>query len=147
MSTQTAARLEIIGHIIPGSRVILSDVDWEEYEDLIKRLGDYSHLRVSYSDGRLEVMSPSTPHEKYKSLINALVRSIGYELEIDVMSFGSFTMKIDRLHKGAEADDSFYIQHASTMIGKDQLELGVDPPPDLVIEIDMTRDSRKKFEI
>ena len=147
MSTHTADRLEIINHISPGSRVILCDVDWEEYEAIIERLGDDSHLRISYCDGRLEVMSPSTPHEKYKNLINALVRAIGYELEIDIVSFGSFTMTVDRLRKGAEADDCFYIQHASAMIGRDQLEPGVDPPPDLVVEIDLTRDSRKTFGI
>jgi len=76
-----------------------------------------------------------------------VVRAIGYEWEIDIISLGSFTMRIDRLRKGVEADDSFYIQHASTMIGRDDLELGVDPPPDLVVEIDLARDSRKNFDI
>jgi Uma2 family endonuclease len=148
MTTQAAVdQFEMIDHIPPGGRLILSGVDWEDYEALLYRLGDDSHLRVSYSGGRLEVMSPNTPHEKYKNLISALVRAIGYELEIDVISFGSFTMKIDRLRKGAEADDCFYIQHASWMIDRDHLELGVDPPPDLVVEIDLTLDSRKKFGI
>jgi Uma2 family endonuclease len=147
MTTQVADQLEIINHIPPGGRLILSGVEWEDYEELLNRLGDESHLRVSYSNGRLEVMSPSTPHEKYKNLIDAFVLAISYELEIDVISFGSFTMKIDRLRKGAEADDCFYIQHAPSMIGRDHLELGIDPPPDLVVEIDLTRDSRKKFGI
>jgi Uma2 family endonuclease len=148
MTTQAALdQFEMIDHMPLGGRLILSDVDWEDYEALLYRLGDDSHLRVSYSDGRLEVMSPNTPHEKYKNLIHDLVRAIGYELEMDAISFGSFTMKVDRLRKGAEADDCFYIQHASSMIGRDQLELGVDPPPDLVVEIDQTSDSRKKFGI
>ncbi|HEY6330185.1 MAG TPA: Uma2 family endonuclease [Blastocatellia bacterium] len=147
MSTQTAERLAMINHICPGDRVVLSGVDWEDYEDLINHLGDDSHLRISYSGGILEVLSPSTPHEKYKTLIDVLVHAIGYELEIDVIGFGSFTMKVDRLRKGAEADDCFYIQHASLMIDRDHLQLGVDPPPDLVVEIDLTRDSRRKFDI
>jgi Uma2 family endonuclease len=148
MSTQAAAdQFEMIDHLPPGGRLILSDVDWEDYKALLYRLGDESHLRVSYSDGRLEVMSPNTPHEKYKNLINRLVVAISDELDIDVISFGSFTMKIDRLRKGAEADDCFYIEHASLMIGRDHLELGVDPPPDLVVEIDHSSDSRKKFGI
>ncbi|HEY6328286.1 MAG TPA: Uma2 family endonuclease [Blastocatellia bacterium] len=147
MSAHTAERLEVIDHLSPGDRLILSDVEWEEYQELIGRLGDDSHLRVSYSDGRLEVMSPSTPHEKYKKTIDRLIVTISEELGIEVVSFGSFTMKINRLRKGAGADDSYYIQHASTMIDRERLELGVDPPPDLVIEIDLTRDSRKKFDI
>jgi Uma2 family endonuclease len=143
----TIDRLEVIYHLPPGGRVILSGIPWEDYEALLYHLGDDSHLRISYSHGRLEVMSPSTPHEKYKSLINRLVVAISDELDIDVISFGSFTMKIDKLRKGAEADDCFYIQHAPVMIGRNHLELGVDPPPDLVVEIDETRDSRKKFGI
>jgi len=147
MSTTALDRLEIMDYISPGSRIILTGVGWEDYQDLIHRLGDEAHLRVSYSDGILEVMSPSTPHEKYKKVIGRLVVTISEELGIDIVSFGSFTMKIDRLRKGAKADDSFYVQHASSMIGRDHLELGVDAPPDLVVEIDLTRDSRRKFEI
>jgi len=143
----TLDQFDFIDHIPPGGRLVLSGVDWADYEALLYRLGDDSHLRISYSDERLEVMSPSTAHEKYKSLINRLVIAISDEVDIDVISFGSFTMKIDRLRKGAEADDCFYIQHAAVVMGRDHVELGVDPPPDLVVEIDQTRDSRKKLGI
>ncbi|HUK89233.1 MAG TPA: hypothetical protein VLZ81_02450, partial [Blastocatellia bacterium] len=51
-------RLEIIDHVCPDSRVVLTGVEWKDYQDFISRLGDDSHLRVSYSDGRLEVMGP-----------------------------------------------------------------------------------------
>jgi Uma2 family endonuclease len=91
--------------------------------------------------------SPSTKHEKYKTLINEFVLTVCYELDMEVVSLGSFTMKLDALHKGAEADDCFYIQHAGVVLGKDNLDLNLDPPPDLVIEIDLASDSRNKFEI
>ncbi|MGH9823275.1 MAG: hypothetical protein ACREDR_08495 [Blastocatellia bacterium] len=78
MTTQAVDQLEIINHIPPGGRLILSGVEWEEYEELLNRLGEDSHLRVSYSDGRLEVVKPSTPHEKYRSLIDRLVVAISY---------------------------------------------------------------------
>ena len=75
---------------------MLSDVAWEDYEWLLHELGDSSHPRITYSNGRLEVMSPSTKHEKYKNLTNELVPALCYELEMDAVSFGSFTMKIWR---------------------------------------------------
>jgi hypothetical protein len=51
------------------------------------------------------------------------------------------------MRKGVEADDCFSIQHAAALVGKDDLELGTDPAPDLVVEIDLPRDSCGKFEI
>jgi hypothetical protein len=53
MSTKAANRLEIVDHISPGSRVILSDVAWEDYEELVKALGDDPHLRISCRSKRI----------------------------------------------------------------------------------------------
>jgi Uma2 family endonuclease len=147
MTTHAADYLESVTHLPRGGRLVLCDVDWEDYGRLLGELGGSSALRMSYCNGRLEVMSPSTKHEKYKNLIKEFVLAVCYELEMDVVSLGSFTMKSDDLRKGAEADDCFYIQHAAALVGKDDLELGTDPPPDLVIEIDLASDSRAKLEI
>jgi Uma2 family endonuclease len=147
MSTTAIDYLDSVRHLAPGGRLILHVVDFEDYLRLLGEVGETSHLRISYSNGRLEVMSPTTKHEKYKNLINELVLLVCDELEMDMISFGSFTMKIDWLPKGAEADDCFYIQHAADVARKDELELGKDPPPDLVVEIDLTRDSSGKSEI
>jgi len=134
-------------HLPRGGKLVLCNVEWEDYERLLQELGDSPALRISYSNGRLEVMSSSTKHEKYKSMMGALVLIVCDELELDVVSFGSFTMKLDTLQKGAEADDCFYIQHAAALRGKDEVKMGVDPPPDLVIDVDLTHDSRDKLEI
>ncbi|HKV38108.1 MAG TPA: Uma2 family endonuclease [Blastocatellia bacterium] len=148
MTTNAAAdQLEAITHLPPGGRLILSDVNWGDYEELLSRIGDSSHFRTSYSNGRLEVMSPSTKHEKYKNLISWLVAAVCDELGVDVISFGSFTMKIDRLRMGAEADDCFYLRRMQPFAGEDGPQLGTDPPPDLVVEIDITADSRNKLDI
>ncbi len=39
---------------------------------------------------------------------------------------------------GIEPDDCFYIQNYKAVIGKNRLDLMVDPPPDLAIETDLT---------
>jgi Uma2 family endonuclease len=147
MSTAATDYIESLAGLSPGESVVFHDVDFEDYRLLLQELGESSHLRISYSNGRLEVMSPTTKHERYKSLINELVLAICYELEMDVVSFGSFTMRMDGLPKGAEADDCFYIQHAAALAGKDDLELGKDAPPDLVVEVDLAHDSRSKLDI
>lgn len=147
MSVQTADYLDAVTHLPPGGKLTLYEIDWGEYELLLGQLSDHSHLRINYNQGRLEIMSPSAKHEKYKNLLHDLVLILGDELEQDVLSYGSVTLKLQSHGKGAEGDDCFYIQHAGRVAGKDRLDLSNDPPPDLVIEIDLTSESSGKFAI
>ncbi|MGH9913909.1 MAG: hypothetical protein ACRD63_01330, partial [Pyrinomonadaceae bacterium] len=110
MNVQTADYLDAATHLPVGGRLTLHGVDWEEYEQLLVELGDRSHLRVSYSEGRLEIMSPSAKHEQYKNLMHDLVVILSDEMEQNVISFGSVTLKLEPRAKGAEGDDCFYIQ-------------------------------------
>jgi Uma2 family endonuclease len=147
MSVQTADYLDAVTHLPTGGKLTFYEIDWEEYERLLAQLGDDFHLRVCYSDGRLEIMSPSAKHEKYKNLIHDLVLIISDELDREILSFGSTTLKLKPQRKGAEGDDCFYIQHAGDIKAKDQIDLEFDPPPDLVVEIDLTHESSSKFAI
>ena len=67
-----------------------------------------------------------------------MVKIILEELEIDCECFGSTTFKRQDMNSGIEPDDSFYIKNHLQMIGKEKIDLSIDPPPDLVIEIDVT---------
>jgi Uma2 family endonuclease len=67
--------------------------------------------------------------------------AIADELGVDLVSFGSTTFKRRDLGKGAEPDTCFYVQNAAGVIGKDQLELGLDPPPDVIVEVDVSHAS------
>lgn len=147
MSVQTADYLEAVTHLPTGARLTFYEISWEEYEQLLANLNDSSNFRVSYIDGRLEIMSPSAKHEKYKILIHDLVLILSDELDQEILSYGSTTLKLESLRKGAEGDDCFYIQCASKIGEKDSIDLRVDPPPDLVVEIDLTHESASKFPI
>ena len=147
MSVQTADYLDLITRLPPGGRLTLYEVDWEEYEQLLDQLGDDYHFRISYDNGRLEIMTPTGKHERYKSLLNSLLIILSDELDLEILSYGSTTLKLKPKRKGAEGDDCFYIQHAAEIGEKDRLDLTRDPPPDLVIEIDVTHDSAGKFAI
>ena len=147
MSVQTEDYIDAITHLPPCGRLTLYEIGWEEYEQLLDQLGDESHFRISYDNGRLEIMTPSGKHEIYGKLLHDLVLILSDELEQEILSYGSTTLKLKPKRKGVEGDDCFYIQHASQIRGKYQLDLRSDPPPDLVIEIDVTHDSSRKFAI
>jgi len=145
--TQTANYLDAIAHLPAGGTLILADVPWTEYEQLLADLGDGYAVRVSYDQGRLEIMTPSAKREKYKDLILRLADTAADELGCDLDSFGSTTFKQEQLAKGAEPDTCFYVQNAAGVIGKDQIDLSTDPPPDVVVEIDVAHGSASKLAI
>jgi Uma2 family endonuclease len=68
-------------------------------------------------------------------------------LNVDVRNLGSTTFKRDDLLRGTEPDSCFYIQNADRIAGKTSVDLVTDPPPDLVIEIDIARDSLDKLSL
>lgn len=124
--------------VYPGQRIQLQEVGWSEFEAILDELGDKRACRIAYSDGVLEIRMPSPKHEKAKVLIGDMVKILLEELDLDNECFGSSTFKRQEMAKGIEPDDCFYIEHAAQMIGKGQLDLTVDPPPDLAIEVDVT---------
>ena len=147
MSTQTADYLDAIAHLPPGATLRLEHVTWQDYEQLLADLGNNSKVRVSYDQGRMDVIAPLPVHERYKSLIHDLIVILSEELRLDLEPLGSTTLKRHLRARGAEPDDCFYIQNAVQVIGKQSLDLERDPPPDLVIEIDTTNESLSKFPI
>ena len=146
-----AAAPEFVGaisHLPPGATVRMDNVSWDAYEGLLADLGESSHVRVFYDRGRMEIMSPVSMHERPKNVINRLISALSDELDIDIESLGSTTYKEEMKAKGAEPDDSFYIQNAPAVMGKDEnVDLAFDPPPDLVVEIDRSSSSLDKFPI
>ena len=122
----------------PGHRVILHDVSWQEFEAILEELGDHQATRLAYSQGTLEMRMPLPKHKKAKVIIGDLVKILPEELEIDCETFGSTTFKREDMAFGVEPDDSFYIQNHAQMIGKERIDLKVDPPPDIAIKVDVT---------
>ena len=122
----------------PGHRIILHNISWQEFEEILTELGENRASRLAYYQGNLEIKMPLPKHEVAKVIIGDLVKIILEELEIDCECFGSTTFKRQDMNSGIEPDDSFYIKNHVQMIGKEKIDLNIDPPPDLVIEIDVT---------
>ena len=128
----------------PGQQMLLQDISWQQLENILEEMGEKRAARISYSHGWLEIMVPLPEHEKDKELIGDLVKILLEILQIDFEPFGSTTLKNERSRQAVEPDTSFYIQNQATIIGKNRIDLNIDPPPDLAIEIDIT--SRTRFE-
>src|SRR5690242_16425612 len=131
----------------PNQRVMMYDISWETYERLLQDFAERSAPRLTFDQGTLEIMSPLEEHEESNRTIALLVEVVAEERAIDIRNLGSTTFKRADLAKGFEPDSCFYIQNAERVYGKAQLDLTVDPPPDLVIEIDITSPSMPKLPI
>jgi Uma2 family endonuclease len=122
----------------PGQRVLLRDVSWQEFEAILDDLGEHRAARVAYDSGTLEIMTPLPEHEFAKEIVGDLVKALLEELDIEFCSLGSTTFKNQFMSQGIEPDQCFYIRNESAIRGKQRLDLAVDPPPDLALEIDVT---------
>ncbi|MPZ16892.1 MAG: Uma2 family endonuclease [Luteitalea sp.] len=128
-------------------RVLLQNIPWEVYEGLLATQQDASVPRYTYDEGLLEIMSPSAEHEHANDVIRLLVNVAAEEMAIDVAGFGSTTYRRKDLARGFEPDASFYVTHVKQVRGRATLDLTTDPPPDLVVEIDVTKSSLDKLAI
>ncbi|MBE9143152.1 Uma2 family endonuclease [Planktothrix mougeotii] len=124
--------------IQPGQHLILRQVSWKEFEAILEEMGEHRASRVAYCQGVLKIRMPLPEHEIKKELISDFVKILLDELELDSQTFGSTTFKRPEMTAGIEPDNCFYIQNSRLMIGKQRINLSVDPPPDLAIEVDVT---------
>lgn len=131
----------------PEERVVLRDVSWETYERLLREQGDRSTPRFTYDRGVLEIMSPSAEHEEVSNLIRRIVYVLTEELNLEIRDFGSTTFRRADLGRGFEPDSCFYIQSVERIGEASELDIAIHPPPDLVIEIDITSPSLNKFPL
>jgi Uma2 family endonuclease len=143
MTTQT---IEAIQLTAPGTCVVFHDVGWEEYERFLKDF-DERRLPHSYVNGELRVMSPSARHESPKKWIARLVEALTEELGMPCRSIGSLTIKLGLEVKGAEPDEGYLLANASAIRGRREYDYRTDPPPDLLIEIDITSPSLNRLPV
>ncbi len=125
-------------HVPPGQRVLLENVTWTELEAILEELGEHRAARIAYDRGTLEIMAPLPEHEDNKEIISDLVKALLEELDIEFRCLGPTTFKNQFMEQGIEPDQCFYIQNEAFIRGKKRLDLTIDPPPDLALEIDVT---------
>jgi Uma2 family endonuclease len=145
--SQAEAIVEMIDRMSADSVLIQHGVSWNDYEEVLDSVGEASSLRICYDEGTLQVMSPSSKHELRAILIERLVDILSIRQRIKVLFYGSTTIKRQSEQKGAEPDACFYVQTADAVGTKEQIDFNTDPPPDVVVEIDIHHESISKFPI
>ena len=121
-------------------------ISWENYMVFLTSLGD-RHVRHFYNQGTLEIMSPSKNHDLFKKRLARLVESMAWKLKISIQCVGSMTVTSELTERGFEPDESYYIAHEPIVRCKPDFEPDIDPPPDLIIEIEVSRNCSDKLAL
>lgn len=116
---------------------VLHGVPPEVYWQLMEVLSE-QYLRHSYDGWTLEMMTPRRDHEWIKGLAARMLEAIALALDIPIQSTGSTTLSRSKHDRGLQPDESYYVGEHVASVGSETYEPGIDPPPDLVIEVEAT---------
>ncbi len=123
----------------PGADIVLRKQSWADYEALLASRKNQSALKIYFNAANQEIrlMAPSPKHSNRSDALSDLVKSLLYQQETDFQSFDPITLKkFDEA--GVEPDACFYIANRQAILRKEKIDLAVDPPPDLALEVDLT---------
>jgi Uma2 family endonuclease len=125
-------------------RIVFHEVAWDTYLGLSKARGQ-GVVRLTFHRGVLEIMTLSQLHERLSRLLHQFVKILTQEYGLEIASAGSTTMQAERLASGVEADESYYIRHEEIVREREEYDPAIDPPPDLVVEIDLSSSSSHRM--
>ncbi len=128
---------------IGEQRVVIRGISWEAYLQILNALPQARGSRLTYDDGILEITIPLEDHEFSGRLIECFIRTLVELLGMRIKTMGSTTMNYPHLKKGAEPDNAYYIQNQPLVKGRN-VDFSQDPPPDLVVEVDITHTDIQK---
>lgn len=128
------------------TRTVVENVRWDTFVELSEQRRG-SVPRMTFDEGVLELMSPRRQHENIGSLIGRIVETYTEVMDIEIQTVASTTFKRKDLQKAFEADESYYIEHAEQIRPKEEVDLTIDPPPDLVIEVEITSSAIQKLKL
>jgi Uma2 family endonuclease len=127
-------------------RRILCGVTWEDYLKLLAATPDID-LRHTYDEGILEMMSPRKDHDWVATLVARMIEAYAFASDTPIQSIGSTTLLAATGGRGLQPDEAYYLAHEPLVRCKETYEPDKDPPPDLVIEIDVTSSSLPRMPV
>lgn len=133
--------------VLEQDHVILHGVSWATFRQLLADRGERCGVLLAYDHGTVELRMPSQEHEWVKTTLTQIVDAIAFARDLHYRSLGSTTFDHEDLDRGFEPDACFYLAHAEAVTLARPLDLTIDPPPDLVIEVDVSRSSLDKLPI
>ena len=131
-----------------SSSVTLLDIGWEGFEAVAAMKGDRKYPRLIYAEGSLTLVSPSSAHERGGDRLDQFIKIICYELGVAYEATGATRYRRKDLERGIEGDKTYYIANEAVISeNQEEVDLNVDPPPDLAIEVELTHPARDGVEI
>ena len=118
-------------------RMTFRNLEWHEFKQIQTLLTERSQARFTYDSGVLEITMPLERHERFARLIELFIRILVVETGQMIKTKGSTTLDKEDLLKSAEPDNEYYIQ-SFDLVADHEVDLATDPPPDLVVEVDIT---------
>lgn len=116
--------------------VVFRDASWRLYKTILREFNEQPS-RVNYDRGTLEIMTLSVEHEHLKSVIGMMIGLLAMARQLKLKHGGSCTLKRLSKLRGLEADQCYWVANEQRMRGNKRVDLRIDPPPDLVVEIDV----------
>lgn len=133
--------------IEPGVPFRLSNVSWDEYEQILELIGD-RYYRSSFIDGEFEILMPtSSTRAAWVAIIGRLIQALAFELDLPIKSLDPTTLRREDVEMGLEPDRSFYFDNEPLVSKRLNLDFNIDPPPDLVVEVEVTSSAEKRMRI
>ncbi len=132
-----APELKVDSLPIGEHRVVIRDLSWDAYLQILNALPQSRGARLTYDDGTLEITAPLELHEFLGRLIERFIVTLIEVMGLRIKTMGSTTMNYPNLKKGAEPDNAYYIDNQPLVKGRN-VDFSQDPPPELVVEIDIT---------
>jgi Uma2 family endonuclease len=127
-------------------RVTLQGLTWQAYQQILHALPQTRAAKLTFDRGTLEIRMPLEDHEYARELIGLFIRILVGEMGMPLKSMGSTTLDREDLERGSEPDNAYYIQNQPKVAGR-TVDLATDPPPDLVVEVEMTHTDIDKNQL
>jgi Uma2 family endonuclease len=147
MSVSTATKRETAQEASSDQVVCLNNMTWGTYKWLDDRRGHQPGTRFTFSEGVLQIMAVGFEHEWLNRFLAQIVELLGQAFRLNYENAGGITLRREDREKGFEPDTCFYFANAARIRGKKEISLAIDPPPDLMIEIDITSSSLNRLPI
>lgn len=145
--TGTKRPVELMRQTEPKQQFVVYGATWGMYEEWVQQL-EGRRIRLTFDGENLEIMSVSEVHEFTKQIVARLIEAYTEELLIPIRGLGAMTLKKSSAERGLEPDECFYIQNESHVrqLGR-ALDFNLDPGPDLVVEVEVTRSALDRMSI
>jgi Uma2 family endonuclease len=131
----------LVNYVEPGQRLLLTGVKYTDFERLAEWRDAAGRRAVcfAFDHGKLEIMVITNTHERFKKIVALLIEDWIEETGGRYAPSGQLTHKREDLERGFEPDECYYIQNCDKVLGVGEIDFTKDPPPDLAVEVEVSR--------